>query len=65
MAYLPPPTFKAFKSSQPLITRPVSSWRSEWSLLTVRRNLRPSEEDKTATSRPYCLSLWAYKGSNF
>ena len=65
MAYLPPPTFKAFKSSQLLITRPVSSWRSGWSLLTVRRNLRPSEADKTATSCPYCLSLWAYKGSYF
>jgi len=29
---LPTPAFKAFKSSQPLITRPVSSWRSGWKL---------------------------------
>ena len=33
MAWPPARPFTAFKSSLPLITRPVSSWRSGWRLL--------------------------------
>ena len=33
MASCATPTFTAFKSPQPLIARPVSSWRSGWKLL--------------------------------